>query len=95
MLTRETHCSKDNNMNQETNVKSDIKYHKRHSGHIQFQGLAQDSGSTEETSPRKSKSRKYFVCILSEKPEMKNISGEQISGIPKAGSISFVNFLLT
>ena len=31
MLTRETHRSKDDNMNQETGVKSDIKYHKRHS----------------------------------------------------------------
>ena len=63
----------------DTNVKSDIKYHKRHSGDIQFQELTQGSGSTEETSPRTPKSRKYFVCILYEKPEMKIISGEQVS----------------
>ena len=34
----------------DTNVKSDIKYYKRHPGHIQFQDLAQDSGSTEGAS---------------------------------------------
>ena len=84
MSTRETHRSKYDNMNQNTNVKSDIKYHKRHSGHIQFQELTQGSGSTEETSPRTSKSRKYFVCILYEKPEMKIISGKQVDGSPKA-----------
>ena len=50
MSTRETYRSKYDNMNQNTNVKSDIQYHKRHSGHNQFQGLVQGSGSTEGAS---------------------------------------------
>ena len=66
-----------------SNITKDI------SGYIQFQELTQESGSTEETSPRTSKSRKYFVCILYEKPEMKIISGKQVDGSPKARSISF------
>ena len=50
MLTQKTHCSKYEDMKQNTNVKSDIKYHKRHSGHIQFHDVVQGSGSTEGAS---------------------------------------------
>ena len=55
MLTQETHCSKYDNMKQNTNVKSDIKYHKRHFKILSFQELTQGSKSTDGTSTRTSK----------------------------------------